>query len=348
MKNPNGYGSVVKLSGNRRRPYMARITTGFNENGHPIYKPLNYYEERTDALMALAQYNSCPYDIDLSKSTFEQIYEKWFDEKFPEKTATNSSSRGCYTAAYKKCSAIYKTKFTEIRKYHMQNVINKCDKGYATKEQIKNLFAQLYSFALENDIVQKDYSKYVKLGEETDVTEKKPFTRAEINMLWDNIEIPYVDTILILMYTGFRISEMLKMENINVDLEEKLLQGGLKTEAGRDRIVPIHSRILDIIKNRYSNEHPYLIQSLRTPTRLGIKPMSKNDYYDIFQPLMERFGMKHTPHDCRHTFITELDNAGANETAIKRLVGHASKDVTEKTYTHKDIDQLRKAIELLK
>lgn len=194
----------------------------------------------------------------------------------------------------------------------------------------------------------KDYSKFVKLGQEKEVKKKNPFTKNEIKTLWDNINIPYVDTILILYYTGLRISELLKMENINVDLEEWTLQGGLKTEAGRERIIPIHSRIQGIVKNRYSKEHPYLIQGWRTPSKLGIKPMSKNDYYDIFQPLMEQFSMKHTPHDCRHAFITDLDNAGANKTAVKRLVGHASKGVTEKVYTHKDLEQLRQTIELLK
>jgi len=327
---------------------MARITQGFDERGYPIYKPLGYYEDKAQGLLALAKYNECPYDIDLSRSTFEEIYDIWFEEKFPEKTKENQSSRGCYSAAYKKCESIFKTKFSELRKYHMQNVINKCDKGYATKEQIKNLFAQLYLFALENDIVHKDYSKFVKLGKETDIKEKNPFTQAEIELLWDNVHTPYVDTILIYYYTGLRLSELLQTKNENVNLNEKLIQGGLKTEAGRERIVPIHPRIFEFIKNRYSAEHPYLIQSWREPTKLGIKPMSKKDYYDIFYSVMEQLGMEHTPHDCRHAFITELDNAGANKTAVKRLVGHASKDVTEKVYTHKDLEQLRKTIELLK
>ncbi len=327
---------------------MARITQGFDERGYPIYKPLGYYEEQTQGLLALAKYNDCPYDIDLSRSTFEGIYAIWFEEKFSEKTKENQSSRSCYSAAYKKCVTIYKIRFTELRKYHLQNVIDKCDKGYATKEQIKNLFSQLYAFAMENDIVHKDYSKFVKLGKETEVKKKNPFTQAEIELLWDNVHIPYVDTILIYYYTGLRLSELLQMENVNVDLDEKLLQGGLKTEAGRDRIVPIHPRIFNLIKKRYSDKHPYLIQSWRKTTKLGIMPMSKKDYYDEFYSIMNQFSMVHTPHDCRHAFITELDNAGANSTAVKRIVGHASKGVTEKTYTHKDIEQLRKTIELLK
>ena len=69
MKNPNGYGSVVRLSGNRRNPFCARKTVGWNEKGHPIYKPVGYFKTRQEAMIALAEYNRNPYDIDLSKIT---------------------------------------------------------------------------------------------------------------------------------------------------------------------------------------------------------------------------------------------------------------------------------------
>ncbi|WP_146553674.1 tyrosine-type recombinase/integrase [Rummeliibacillus sp. SL167] len=57
--------------------------------------------------------------------------------------------------------------------------------------------------------------------------------------------------------------------------------------------------------------------------------------------------MTHRPHDCRHTFATLMDNADANKLSIKRIMGHASKDITDKVYTHKDIEQLLKAIDLI-
>jgi integrase len=56
----------------------------------------------------------------------------------------------------------------------------------------------------------------------------------------------------------------------------------------------------------------------------------------------------HTTHDCRHTVATLLDNAGANENAKRRILGHATGDVTDRVYTHKGLRQLRKAIMLLK
>ena len=86
---------------------------------------------------------------------------------------------------------------------------------------------------------------------------------------------------------------------------------------------------------------------------------NKNDVFIHLHPVQYRrdfnkallsvgITQKHTPHDCRHTFATMLSNAGANPVSIKRLMGHSSgNDVTEKIYTHKDIEQLRKAIEMI-
>lgn len=80
MKNPNGYGSVVKLSGNRRNPYCVRKTVGWNEKGQPIYKVIGYYPTRKDGMIALAEYNRNPYDVDKSKITMKDLYEKWLAE----------------------------------------------------------------------------------------------------------------------------------------------------------------------------------------------------------------------------------------------------------------------------
>ena len=82
MKNPNGYGSVVKLSGNRRKPYCARKTSGWNEKGYPIYMVIGYYADRQSAMIALADYNRNPFDIDLSKITMKELFDKWSARDF--------------------------------------------------------------------------------------------------------------------------------------------------------------------------------------------------------------------------------------------------------------------------
>ena len=74
IKNPNGYGTVAKLSGNRRKPFVIRKTIGWNDKGHPIYDTIGYSATREEGLMILAEYNRNPYDIDAAKITMKERY----------------------------------------------------------------------------------------------------------------------------------------------------------------------------------------------------------------------------------------------------------------------------------
>lgn len=335
MKNPNGYGSVFKLSGNRRRPWCARITIGWTDDGRQKYKNIGYYEERSDALIALAKYNDDPYDLDANKITFTEIYEKWSEEKFPK--ISQSNIRG-YRTSFNKCSRLHDMKFKQIKKMHMQRVITENEHlSFQVRSKIKTLFSQLYGFAIENDIVEKDYSQFVDAGEMTTKIIRTPFSDDEIELLWSNLDTPYVDTILIMIYTGMRVGELLEMRCDDIDIDSCIMVGGIKTAASKNRTIPIHRRILPLVKKQLDQE--YLVQS---PTG---KKFSYNNYIQRqFTPIMTKLKMTHLPHDCRHTTATLLDNAGVDRTIIKRILGHTSNDVTERVYTHKTPEQLLSAI----
>lgn len=68
MRNPNGYGTVAKLSGKRRRPYIVKKTVGWNEKRQPIYDIIGYAETREAGNIMLAEYNRDPWDVDGRKS----------------------------------------------------------------------------------------------------------------------------------------------------------------------------------------------------------------------------------------------------------------------------------------
>lgn len=333
MKNPNGYGSVFKLAGNRRKPWCARVTVGWTDDGRQQYKNIGYYEERSEAMIALAQYNDNPYDLDSNKITFAEIYEKWSEEKFPK--ISQSNIRG-YKTSFNKCSQLHRMKFRQIKKMHMQRIVNENEHlSYQVRMKLKTLFSQLYQFAIENDIVEKDYSKFVDAGEQTTKLVRTPFSDAEIETLWSNLDTPYVDTILFMIYSGMRVGELLSIKSANVNIDRQILIGGIKTKASIDRTIPIHDRILPLI----NLDNEYLVVS---PTG---KKMSYNNYIQRqFTPIMKKLGMNHLPHDCRHTTATLLDNAGVDRTIIKLILGHASSDVTERVYTHKTPEQLLSAI----
>lgn len=338
MKNPNGYGSVVKLSGNRRRPFTARKTAGWKDNGQPIYLVIGYYASREEGLIALAEYNKNPYDIDKRNITLNELYQKWSETVLPK---LGKSLQGSLKSAYKHMNKLNELKYREIRSFQMQDTIDNCGCGYSTQAAIKNLWGYLDRFAMEMDVIQKMYSVLTTSAPVED-THKEPFTEDEIKVLWDHAEEPWVDTVLIMLYSGWRILEFCTLETANVDMDNQTMKGGVKTRNGKDRIVPIHSAILKFIEVRFNPASKYLI------TDQDGNPLPENQYRRIFTTTLEKYGIKHNPHETRHTFRTRLDSAGANKKCIDLMMGHKSKDVGERVYTHKTLDELRIAIELLK
>lgn len=340
MRNPNGYGNISKLSGKRRRPFRVRVTTGWADDGRQLYKPIGYFKTRPEAMLALAEYHKNPLLLEASTVLFSEIFSKWSEEKYAK---TSHSNVNGYNAAYKLSHSLYDMVFIDIRKVHMQAVIDNCNKGHGTRRKIKVLFNQLYKYALENDIVTKDYSAFVDVGENESESTRKPFTQEEIQLLFDNVDrMNFIDTILMMIYTGLRIGELLLIETVNVDIENRTMKGGLKTAAGKNRIIPINKKILPFVAKRQAEGHKYLVVNHEN------KQVKYWNYKDEkWSKIMEQLEMEHLPHDCRHTFATLMDNAGANKVSIKRIMGHASTDITDKVYTHKDIEELKKAIDLI-
>lgn len=349
MKNPNGYGSVFKLSGKRRRPFAVRITTGWNDDGKQTYEYLDYFASRQDAMIALANYNSNPYDPAASKVTFAELYELYSEEKFykvvngVKELKFSKSSVSGYRMAFKRSELLHDMKFVDIRKSHMQEVIDRSDKSYGTKRKIKVLFNQLFKFAMENDLVMKDYAAFVELGKDDTVSSRNPFDLDEIEILWNNVDrMEFIDTVLIMIYTGMRPGELITIKNKDINLEERYMRGGIKNDAGKNRVIPIHKKIHPLIKRLMHEDHKYLVVNHEK------KKMRYWNYYEEkWKPIMEQLEIDHRPHDCRHTFATLMDNADANKLSIKRIMGHAAKDITDKVYTHKDMEQLIKAIDLI-
>ena len=324
MKNPNGYGTVTKLSGNRRKPWIVK------EGKSGKQKPIGYTATKEEGLILLAQYNNDPWDIKTDKITLEELYTLWLEKRAVKLGASNRSS---LKSAYKHCSKLAKTNYKQIKSYQMQDCIDGCGKGYSTQGAIKNLWGHLDRFAMELDIIMKCNSDLLT-SDPIPETTKEVFTDEEVSRLWENQNLPWVDSILFFLYTGFRISEMLSLRTANVDLKEWTMRGGVKTEAGKNRLVPVHSKIQGIVQKRFEQSKAgYLFE-------YEGKEMSESKYREIWADLMDKLKMKHTPHECRHTFRSRLDSAGANKVCIDRLMGHKSKGTGERVYTHKNIDTM--------
>ncbi len=340
MRLPNGYGSVYKLSGKRRKPWIVRKTTKCTSDKQE-YITIGYYETKEQGLQALALYNANPYDINSTKLTFENIYDEWSKEKF--ETISQSNING-YKASYKLCSSLYNVPFIELRKSHLQKVVDNCNKQYPTLRKLKVLFNQLYRFAMENDVCGKDYSQYVDITKHKSKTEEKhkPFTDEEITLLWKNTNNnEYIEVILMLIYSGVRVSELLNLKKSDVNLADQYFYvSKSKTQAGV-RAVPIADKTLPFFKKWYEKSNSeYLVCTTDN------KHFTYRNYYDSYwKPFMEELNINHLPHDTRHTTISLLAKAKVEQTTIKKIVGHSgAMTLTEKVYTHLDIKVLLDAI----
>lgn len=343
MRNPNGYGSVVRLPGNRRRPWMVRITSGYRDNGTPMYKALDYFSRREDAMIFLADYNDNPYEVDARNITMSELFKKLQLIEFPK---MSNSLQATLKAAYKHCERLHGEKYRTIKKYQMQACIDSCGLSYATRTHIKNLFYHLDRIAFEMDVITKRRSETLTVPP-ANAKQKTIFTKEEIAKLWEHEGEPGVDQILFMLYTGMRVSEMLTVQNANVDLENATIVGGMKTDAGKDRLIPIHEKIRPLVARNVSDD-VYLFPVKRDVRNAKDAVAAlKSSYGKIWTSVMVELGMEHTSHDCRHTFRSGLDSAGANKVCIDMLMGHKSRDIGERVYTHKTVDELREAVNLL-
>ena len=175
MRLPNNYGSISKLSGNRRRPYVVRKS---KEGGG--FTILGYTASREEGLELLAQYNANPWDIDRAKITLGGLFDLWKEKKSGK---LGTSNRYTLFAAYRYCVPLADKPYAQIRAYEMQECIDTCGKGPGTEAGIKCLWGHLDRFALELDIITRQYSDLLTSAPRQE-TGRTPFTTEEIKTLW--------------------------------------------------------------------------------------------------------------------------------------------------------------------
>lgn len=346
MKLANGIGTVYKLSGKRRNPYIVRKTVGWEidtktEKVKQKLITIGYAPTRAKGLEMLMNYNQNPYDVNVAKTTFSNVYEKWSAEKFP--TISTSNVNG-YKASYSCCEILYNRIFKDLKLSDLQYVIDSCGKNYPTLRKLKVLFNQLYNYAMKYEICNKDYSEYIDISKykekNPNKTDRTPFSKEEIELLWTQKNNEFVQIVLMLIYSGVRVSELLDLKRENVNLEEHCFDViASKTDNGI-RKVPIANKVYDFYKKWYNVGNKYLLY-----TADG-KKLSYRNYYDSYwKPVMELINSDHKPHDTRHTCISLLSEKEISPTLIKKIVGHSgAMSLTEKIYTHTNIQELLNAI----
>ena len=352
------------------KPVNIIVCVGKNFYGKPIYKslkPETYFKTYNDAYAALLEYHKNPYDLD-SDLTVEQLYEKWTDKYF--ESLSSPSSERTIKSAWNYCSAVYDMRAKDLRARHIKGcmedgtyVVDGKEKHASptTKTKIKSLFNLMLDYALEYELVDKNYARTFNLSDDVikDVKEAKKdhidFTDEEIKKLWDHLyDTDYVDVILIQCYSGWRPQELGLIELKNVDLENWFFIGGMKTDAGKDRLVPIHPRIRDLVKHRYQEAinlgSDYLINCTDTKTHRSSLKMTYDKYRHRFEKIVKKLKLNpdHRAHDPRIQFSTMAKRDKVDEYALKYMMGHKINDITEATYTKRKPEWLMAEIMKIK
>ena len=160
---------------------------------------------------------------------------------------------------------------------------------------------------------------------------KEEFTDEELGLLWAHKSDSIAQMLLVICYSGFRVTAY---QTLDIHTQpEWYFQGGLKTAAGKNRIVPVHSAIQPLVSDLLS-KYGYLIPN----------PSTFRKWIRKYLPTIG-IVTDHTPHDCRHTFSRLCEKYNVPENDRKRLLGHAFSDITNSVYGHRTLEELRASIE---
>ena len=266
--------------------------------------------------------------------TFKEVYEQFFEWKFGEKAPKKLSdaSKKAARLAFENFESLHGKAFRELRVEDLQKAINACSLGQASLERMKTLLTSMYKWAESRELCDKDYSRHVIIPSGAKEDEHgEPLTKEDLQKIWADRGHPESEMLIIMCYSGFRISAYKTLE---VNLEEGYFRGGLKTQAGKARIVPIHPSILQLVKTRIARDGSMLSVSTTRFTQRMHKKLKELGIDD-----------SHTPHDCRHTFSSLCERYGVPEADRKRMLGHSfGGDITNSVYGHRTLEDLAASI----
>lgn len=324
LKRANGTGTVYKLEGRRRRPWVAAKNKTI----------IGYYERKTDALKALDKLAGKDITVKYNM-TFSDVFEEWKAEHY---RGLSDSGVRLYDLAYRAFEPLHNRKFRDLRTKDFQTVIDQhLDKSHSMLSKYKQLIMQMSKYAIREEIATTNFATYVQLPK-AEQKEKETFSDEEVEALRkDGSETAMI--VLMLIYTGMRIGELfnLKLE----DYHETYVVGGEKTEAGKNRVIPIRPEGRPYFAYFVANAEDDRLISGYTGQK-SVNNFRQKDYY----PLLERLNIKRkSPHSTRHTYASWAVKSGMPPEVLQKILGHANYTTTANIYVHSDIDQLVKAVE---
>ena len=335
-----GSGCWYKVSGTRARPYVALTARR---------DILGTFETAGEAVQALDAYNAQNTHAALLKCTFADAYTQWKAQPKFQKLSTDMQKG--YELAYAKAAPLYDRQLRDLKAADYQQVIDAMvEKGLSRSscEKQRTLFSQICEWAMAQDIINKNYAMLLQLPAATGKAERT-LTAQEIEQIGGRQDDPKfgqtAQIAMVLLYTGMRIDELLSMRCEDVHLKEHYMQGGEKTEAGKNRIIPILDPIYKIIAFwMLDSGCEWLI-----PSKAGTK-LDKRNVATKFRALMQECHIEGVhPHTLRHTASSKMVECGLEKTAVQAILGHKNFSTTANKYvSHNDPKYLLQEMKKMK
>lgn len=322
-------------------------------------------------------------EIKKENYTFKQLYEKFKEAKMLTKEEMqlekkyhirpkdkNFGMHYCngLTTAFHNSEALYNKVYKNLRASDFNKHLKESKKGHEAQRMMINLYMNLDKFALEEDIIEKGYSQFIstnscnkkeiKKAKDKHIETRKLFTYEQIEYLWNfqtrskglkehtkkEREKFIRDFWLMLLYTGMRADELLSVYTDNVFLDDNYLVGGLKTQAGINREIPIHPNIKSLFEKYYNPNNEFLfMQPNGNKVDYGYYLYHFQNNFEKLHPEVSN----HTAHDARHTLRTELKKLNIKDVIINSIIGHSNDDVGDDVYTHISIEEKQEAIKMV-
>lgn len=320
MKRANSTGCIRKLSGKRRRPWAVLITTGYTDEGKQIREYKGYFETKREASQYLDHLFLNPDESDM---TVAQAWEGW-QRAFQGTESTISA----YRSGYKRLAGLYNMKLRDLTLPLMQSAVDQPPRTYSTAKTVKKVLSALLDYGFSHDACpasRRALLQYIVMPEQIQKDKSvKRFTDEEIQ---DAIDSQCVLAV-VLIFTGLRLHELMGLTLDDIDLESQQIHvRKSKTPAGI-RTVPVPDRLV-----------PWIRRYIEAGSLGRSKTWLEHNLWSGY-PLHG-----HVRHDCRHTYISILTEAGTDERLLKALCGHAG-GVTADVYTHYTPERQLEAVNL--
>lgn len=311
----NGQGCVYKEKNGTYTAVRSKFIAG-----QQYRRVKKGFTKKKDAIAYLPQLAFDPDASVAAHISFSELYEQWSAGHYQ---GLSYSIVNNYIVAYKRCKVLHLREWNSIRLTEFQAVVDERP-TFATKRNVKQLLTQMGKFAVRNEYSEKNRAELITLPP-MEKSKREAFTTDEIDALWRDYYKgnKFTAYALVMIYTGMRLGEMSTILKENVHFGgQPYLTGGIKTEAGKNRIIPIADIIYPLVLEMYERGKDKLLE------------MPQAQFRKSFDEMTARAGVRRlTPHSCRHTFCTELARHGVPPAVIQKLAGHADYSTTM-LYTH--------------